>query len=56
VARGVLRVGVSLRVFGSLVCWALRRLLGLLVLKARSGVAKEVEILVLRQQLQVLER
>jgi hypothetical protein len=36
--------------------WALRRLLELLVLMARSDRAKEVEILVLRHELQVLRR
>jgi transposase len=40
----------------SFVYWALRRLLELLVLRMRSERAKEVEILVLRHQLQVLER
>jgi putative transposase len=40
----------------SLVYWALRRLLELLVLRMRSERAKEIEILVLRHQLQVLER
>jgi putative transposase len=34
----------------------LRRLLELLVLRVRSERAKEIEILVLRHQLQVLER
>jgi putative transposase len=36
--------------------WALRRLLELLVLRMRSEREKEIEILVLRHQLQVLER
>src|SRR3954447_6501259 len=36
--------------------WALRRLLELLVLMARSDGAKEVEILVLRHELQLLRR
>jgi len=40
----------------SLVYWSLRRLLELLILRARSERAKEIEILVLRQQLRVLER
>jgi putative transposase len=40
----------------SLVYWALRRLLELLILRMRSERAKEIEILVLRQQLHVLER
>jgi putative transposase len=46
----------SLGVVVSLVYWALRRLLELLVLRLRSERAKEIEILVLRQQLHVLER
>jgi hypothetical protein len=37
----------------SLVYWALRRLLELLVLGLRSEQAKEIEILVLRHQLRV---
>ena len=40
----------------SLVYWALRRLFDLLVLCLRSERSKELEILVLRQQLQVLQR
>src|SRR5437667_8631862 len=40
----------------SFLYWALRRLLELLVLRMRSERAKEIEILVLRHQLQVLER
>jgi hypothetical protein len=40
----------------SLVYWALRSLLELLVLGMRSERAKEIEILVLRHQLRVLER
>jgi putative transposase len=53
----VSRRGVgSLRVVFSLVYWALRRLLELLVLGLRSEQAKEIEILVLRHQLRVLER
>jgi putative transposase len=40
----------------SLVYWAVRRLLELLVLLGRSERAKEVEILVLRHELQVLRR
>jgi putative transposase len=46
----------SLGVLVSLVYWVLRRLLELLVLRMRSERAKEIEILVLRQQLRVLER
>jgi hypothetical protein len=46
----------SLGVVVSLVYWALRRLLELLVLRMRSEREKEIEILVLRHQLQVLER
>jgi hypothetical protein len=40
----------------SLVYWALRRVLELLVLRVRSERTKEIEILVLRQQLRLLER
>jgi len=40
----------------SFLYWALRRLLELLVLRMRSERAKEIEILVLRHQLQLLER
>lgn len=40
----------------SFLYWALRRLLELIVLRLRSEEAKEVEILVLRHQLQVLRR
>jgi putative transposase len=40
----------------SLLYWVLRRLLELHVLRMRSERAKEIEILVLRHQLQVLER
>lgn len=40
----------------SLFYWVLRRLLELLVLRARSERSKEIEILVLRHQLRVLER
>ena len=40
----------------SLVYWALRRMLDLIVVCLRSEPSKELEILVLRQQLQVLER
>jgi hypothetical protein len=43
----------SLGVVVSLVYWALRRLLELLVLRMRSERAKEIEILVLRHQLRV---
>jgi putative transposase len=46
----------SLRIVFSLVYWALRRLLELLVLRIRSEREKEIEILVLRHQLRVLER
>jgi hypothetical protein len=38
----------------SLLYWALRRLFELIVLRFRSEDAKEVEIVVLRHQLQVL--
>src|SRR4051812_47509630 len=54
--RRVVRVAGSERVLVPVVYWALRRLLELLVLKARSEAAKEAEILVLRHQLRVLER
>jgi len=40
----------------SLVYWSLRRLLELAVLRRRSEREKEIEILVLRHQLRVLER
>jgi putative transposase len=40
----------------SLLCWALRRLLELIVLALRSEDAKEIEIVVLRHQPQVLRR
>jgi hypothetical protein len=40
----------------SFLYWALRRLLELLVLRMRSERVKEIEILVLRHQLQVLKR
>jgi len=40
----------------SLVYWVVRRLLELVVLRVRSERSKELEILVLRQQLQVLQR
>jgi putative transposase len=40
----------------SFLYWSLRRLLGLLVLRCRSERQKEIEILLLRHQLRVLER
>jgi putative transposase len=40
----------------SLVYWSVRRLLGLVVLRRRSEREKEIEILLLRHQLRVLER
>src|SRR5206468_5595815 len=40
----------------SFVYWSLRRLLELMVLRRRSEREKEIEILVLRHQLRVLER
>src|SRR5213592_4808554 len=51
-----LEVGRSRGVVLSFLYWMLRRLLELLVLRVRSERAKEIEILVLRHQLQVLER
>jgi hypothetical protein len=49
-------VGRSRGVVLSFLYWLLRRLLELFVLRMRSERAKEIEILVLRHQLQVLER
>jgi hypothetical protein len=49
-------VGRSRGVVLSFLYWTLRRLLELLVLRMRSEREKEIEILVLRHQLQVLER
>ena len=46
----------SLRVVISLIYWALRVVLALFVLRMRSERAKDVELLVLRHQLRVLER
>jgi hypothetical protein len=46
----------GIRLLVSLVYWVLRRLLELVVLRLRSEHSKELEILVLRQQLQVLQR
>ena len=40
----------------SFVYWSLRRLLELMVLRRRSEREKEIEILLLRHQLRVLER
>ena len=40
----------------SFLYWSLRRLLGLLMLRSRSEREKEIEILLLRHQLRVLER
>jgi putative transposase len=48
--------GRSERVAVSLFYWSLRRLLELVVLWRRSEREKEVEILLLRHQLRVLER
>lgn len=62
VAGGAVSVGSALEVGRSrgmvlsFLYWALRRLLELLVLRMRSQRAKEIEILVLRHQLQLLER
>ena len=44
------------RIAVSLVYWALRRVLELLMLWRRSEREKEIEILLLRHQLKVLER
>jgi putative transposase len=52
----VVEVGRSRGVVLSFLYWMLRRLLELAVLRMRSQRAKEIEILVLRHQLQVLER
>ena len=49
-------VGRSERVAVSLLYWSLRRSLELLVLRRRSEREKEIEILLLRHQLMVLER
>src|SRR6266516_2002998 len=51
-----LEVGRSRGMVLSFLYWVLRRLLELLVLRMRSERAKEIEILVLRHQLHVLER
>jgi hypothetical protein len=48
--------GRSRGVVLSLVYWSLRRLLELVVLRFRSEREKEIEILLLRHQLRVLER
>ena len=48
--------GRSQGVVLSLVYWSLRRLLELVVLRFRSEREKEIEILLLRHQLRVLER
>jgi hypothetical protein len=49
-------VGRSRGTVLSFLYWALRRLLELLVLRMRSEREKEIEIVVLRHQLRVLER
>jgi putative transposase len=46
----------AIRLLVSLVYWVLRRLLELVVLRLRSERSKELEILALRQQLQVVQR
>jgi hypothetical protein len=46
----------AIRLLVSLVYWVLRRLLELVVLRLRSERSKELEILVPRQQLQVVQR
>ncbi len=48
--------GRSEHVAVSLFYWSLRRLLELVVLRCRSEREKEIEILLLRHQLRVLER
>jgi hypothetical protein len=48
--------GRSERIGVSFLYWSLRRLLELLVLRRRSEREKEIEILLLRHQLWVLER
>jgi putative transposase len=48
--------GRSQGVVLSVVYWSLRRLLELVVLRLRSEREKEIEILLLRHQLRVLER
>ena len=48
--------GWSERIVVSLLCWSLRRLVELLVLRQCSEREKEIEILLLRHQLMVLER
>jgi putative transposase len=48
--------GRSQGIVFSFVYWSVRRLLELVVLRSRSERDKEVEILVLRHQLRVLER
>jgi putative transposase len=48
--------GRSRKVVLSFLYWSLRRLLELVVLRFRSEREKEIEILLLRHQLQVLER
>ena len=48
--------GRSQRIVFSFLYWSLRRLLELVVLRFRSEREKEIEILLLRHQLRVLER
>ena len=48
--------GRSERIAVSLFYWSLRRIIALLVLRRRSEREKEIEILLLRHQLRVLER
>ena len=55
-AESVCADAVALVTLVAFLYWALRRLLELLVLMARSDRTKEVEILVLRHELQVLRR
>jgi putative transposase len=46
----------AIRLLVSLVYWVLRRLLELVVLRVRSERSKELEILVVRHQLHVVQR
>ncbi len=54
--RGPLLVGRRVVVVWSFAYMALRRVLGLLALRGRSQRAKDLEIIVLRHELQILRR